>query len=113
MSDTAERVNPLLKVFEARIRKKVSSKKEKIHTAPVEGSKSLPKMQTRVFSVKGKVESEQGAASEGDYVVEVRILARCHSDNSQDPLAVGFQRRLDDEVKRRLNAIAEQYPQTS
>ncbi len=110
MSD-AERADQIVKTFEERIRKKVSSKEEKSRTIPKAGDRQLAGMQTRVFSVAGKVESEQVDASERDYIVEVRVRARRRSDNSQDPSAAGFQGLLDDQVKRHLQAIADRYPQ--
>jgi hypothetical protein len=96
-----------------RIARAASSRKEKGGTTAVEGSTRLPRKHSRMLSAKGKVGGGQDAASEGDYVVEVRILARCYSENPQDPLATEFTRHLDEEVKRQLIAIAERYPQTS
>ncbi|WP_087002275.1 hypothetical protein [Rhizobium sullae] len=104
MSD-AERADQIVKTFEERIRKKVSSKEEKSRTIPKAGERQLAGMQTRVFSVGGKVESEQVDASERDYIVEVRVRARRRFVNCQDPSAAGFQGLLDDQVKRHCKRL--------
>ncbi|MBK5570877.1 hypothetical protein [Ensifer sp. SSB1] len=110
MSD-AERANQIVKTFEKRTRKSVSAQEGKSRTIPKAGDRPRAGMQTRVFSVTGKVKSEQVDASERDYIIEVRVRARRRSDNSQNPSAAGFQSLLDVQVKRDLQAIADRYPQ--
>lgn len=106
MSDADQNIKTLAK----RICEEVQSKK-KSHTIPKSGDKKLAGMQTRAFSVTGKIGSEQVDAIEGDYIVEVRVRARRWSDNSYDPSSAGFRGLLDDQVKRHLQAIADLYPQ--
>lgn len=109
MSETKQ--TEIVNGLNARIRTMGSSGKGKRDTAPapVVATRDLPQMQTQMFSAKGKVEGEQSGATEGEYVIEVRILARRYSGESQDPLVDGFRGRLEREVKRQLNAMAGRY----